>query len=86
MNSYFPEEKFGKAKATHGDLLDPLVHIQTQEEFDAYRKRYIEHYIIVFALPEDKAIDIADNNIAYFARYFSTEERERIDNFRKKSW
>lgn len=73
----------GKAELTYGDLLRPAMSITEQEDADQYLVAYVAH-IQEFLDKEPRADgltaeQIAKTNLGYFAGYYDSETRERVE-------
>jgi hypothetical protein len=64
--------------ATYGEMYDPAMEVQTEQEAAAYLDRLIR-YQVAHGVHPDIATKIIKVNLAYWAAYGSHERRERIE-------
>jgi hypothetical protein len=65
--------------ATYADLLDPIFKITDEEEAKEYFNDYVKFLMEDPEVSEQRAIEIAKINIGYWAGYYSTDVRMRVE-------
>jgi len=53
--------------------------VQSQEEADAYFEKCVEHMMRIEGCSREEAIRIEKSNLGYFAGYYDSETRERVE-------
>lgn len=73
MMAEFPE------KITIGDKYGPAMQITDQAEADAYFEKCVRHMMRYRPCARDEAERIERMNLGYFAGYYDSETRERVE-------
>jgi hypothetical protein len=68
-----------KEKLTVGEILKPAMEITKQEVADEYLRDYISYIVKNSDVSIEKATDIAKENLAYWAGYYSDDVRRRVE-------
>lgn len=80
MTKFNPDNK---SKLTYGEALSPAMEITDQEDANQYKKAYIEYSKQFFTGEKnsdgDTAEQVVNNNLGYFAGYYSDETRKRVE-------
>lgn len=71
-------EKWTK-ESTFGDLLHPAMEIKGQAEADAYFKKLVDYSMTFWGHSREEAERINKSNLGYFAGYYDSETRERVE-------
>lgn len=67
------------AKTTIGEKYGPAMEIKTQAEADAYFEKCVAHTLSFGEVDRKKAEAIERSNLGYYAGYYSSETRERVE-------
>lgn len=65
-------------KITLGDKYEPAMSIERQRDADEYFERLVEHSIR-HGLSREEAESLERQNLGYFAGYYNTEVRARVE-------
>lgn len=86
MTKFNPENK---ETLTYGECLDPAMKITDQEDADQYKADYIKFTEKFLVNGKSKsglsAEQIVNQNLGYYAGYYSPETRERVERLFKCS-
>lgn len=66
-------------KFNEEDILQPIFKIKDKEDAVQYKKSYID-YLKSKGYDDERASEIVNSNIGYYAGYGSNEDRKRIEN------
>jgi hypothetical protein len=64
---------------TNGELYDPAMTIQTQEEASKYFNYLVDYYLEQFGGERHEAERIIKINLGYYAGYYDNETRARVE-------
>ena len=68
-----------KASMTLGEKYDPAMEITDQAAADAYFEECVKHSMDNFSKTRIEAEDLERSNLGYYAGYYSSETRERVE-------
>jgi len=73
---------------TYEDILGPAMEITSQEDADQYKEKYVAFIQDSIdsgkvSSTEDSAEEIANHNLGYYAGYYSSEVRRRVEKLFK---
>ncbi len=66
-------------KVTIGELYMPAMKITEPKEAEQYFEALVLHTMTVGGQAREKAIEIEKSNLGYFAGYYGSETRERVE-------
>jgi hypothetical protein len=72
-------EKWTKDTTTIGDMYHPAMAITDQAEADAYFERLVEYSMREWGKSREEAEQTQKSNLGYFAGYYDSETRERVE-------
>ena len=65
--------------ATIGDLYDPAMKIEDQDEANEYFERLVQRAITHFGQAREEAESVNRSNLGYYAGYYDAETRKRVE-------
>jgi hypothetical protein len=72
-------------KITIGDKYDPAMKITAQEEADEYFEACVQHSMVNLNKTRDEAEQLERTNLGYYAGYYDSETRARVEKLFKCS-
>ena len=72
-------------KMTYGETLGPAMEMKTQEEADEWFKALVERHIRLSPCSREEAEKTERSNLGYYAGYYDSETRERVEQLFKCS-
>lgn len=63
---------------TFGEILDPAMKVETQEEAANYFERYVSYLMRHYSQDRERAEHVAKSNIGYWAGYYDSETAARV--------
>lgn len=64
---------------TYRELLEPAMHIISEEEADAYFAELVEYETAMFGKTNEEATKDMKINLGYYAGYYDSETMERVN-------
>lgn len=80
----FEMPKF-EGKMTYGEILQPAMAVETQEQADEFMEKYIEWHMKQHGSTKKHALDVAMENIGYYTGYCDNETAKRVMRLFKTS-